>query len=513
MNVLSFLPVVAKLHPDRPALSVGTELYCTYRQLMSWVACLAGAMRHRLGLNIGDRVGIAMKNCPASFEVLLAAWQAGLCAVPINAKLHGQEFAFILGNCDAKACFATSEAAQSIEQFRDANRLACRVVCVEDREYEELLAAEPIGMHDAGHLDPAWLFYTSGTTGHPKGATLSHRSLVNMLLRYYADVDFLTEFDTMIHAAPLSHGSGLYALPHLAKASHQVITPSQGFETPELLDLIEEYLNVTFFAAPTMLTRMVAHPNTARVKIDHIKTIYYGGSPMYVADLKRAIRAFGPCLYQGYGQGETPMTATGLSKAQHADFDHPKYDHRLASVGSVRSGVEVRIFDPEDREVPIGELGEVVVRSDVTMLGYWNNPAANAETLRGGWLRTGDIGCFDEDGFLTLKDRSKDLIISGGTNIYPREVEEVLICHPAVSEIAVVGRPHDDWGEEVVAFIVPRSGTTVSPEDLDRFCVEHMSRFKRPKDYIFADSLPKNNYGKVLKTELRNKLGGRKLFT
>jgi long-chain acyl-CoA synthetase len=227
---------------------------------------------------------------------------------------------------------------------------------------------------------------------------------------------------------------------------------------------------------------------------------------MYVEDARRALGVLGPCLQQIYGQGEAPMTITGLSRAMHADTAHPRYLERLASTGIARTDVEVRVVDAEDRDLPVGEVGEVVVRGDVVMAGYWKNPEASAKTLAGGWLHTGDMGAFDEDGFLTLKDRSKDMIISGGSNIYPREIEEVLLRHPGVLECSVVGRPHADWGEEVVAFVVARAGAALDPAALDRLCLDNIARFKRPKDYRFVAELPKNNYGKVLKTELRERL-------
>jgi long-chain acyl-CoA synthetase len=228
---------------------------------------------------------------------------------------------------------------------------------------------------------------------------------------------------------------------------------------------------------------------------------------MYVADLERALRLFGPRLYQLYGQGESPMTITGLTKSMHAEAAHPRWHERLGSCGVARTGVLVKIVDERDRELPPGEIGEIVTRSDCVMEGYWENPAASAETLRGGWLHTGDLGSFDEDGFLTLRDRSKDMIISGGSNIYPREIEEVLLRHPDLVEVSVVGRPHAEWGEEVVAFVVARPGVKIAEDALDQLCLDHIARFKRPRYYRFVDALPKNNYGKVLKTELRRLLG------
>jgi acyl-CoA synthetase (AMP-forming)/AMP-acid ligase II len=257
------------------------------------------------------------------------------------------------------------------------------------------------------------------------------------------------------------------------------------------------------FAAPTMVTRLMAAPKLGSADFRNLKTIIYGGAPMYLADGLRAIECFGPRLFNLFGQGESPMTITGLPKSAHADTKHPRFHERLASCGQPRSGVEVRVVDDEDRDVAVDEVGEIITRSDCVMDGYWKNPDASKAALRGGWLHTGDLGSFDADGFLTIRDRSKDMIISGGSNIYPREVEEVLLRHPQVAECSVVGRPHHDWGEEVVAFVVAKAGATIPPAELDQLCLDHIARFKRPKDYRFIEALPKNNYGKVLKTELR----------
>jgi acyl-CoA synthetase (AMP-forming)/AMP-acid ligase II len=368
-----------------------------------------------------------------------------------------------------------------------------------------LFSGDPLDLQAVDREDPAWLFYTSGTTGKPKGATLTHRALSAMVFRYYADIDYLTEADCMLHGAPLSHGGGLYALPHIAKASHQIIPASQGFDPGEVIELTSIYDNLTFFTAPTMLTRLVAHPRIRSARLDAIRTIFYGGAPMYVEDLKRALDTIGPRLLQAYGQGEMPNTITYLPKRMHTDKGHPRYEQRLASVGIPRTGVEVRIVSPDGADVSPGEIGEVAARSDVCMTGYWNNPSATTQALRDGWLFTGDLGTMSEDGFLTLKDRSKDMIISGGSNIYPREVEEVLLLHPRVLEVSIIGRKHEDWGEEVVAYVVSRDGANIDQSELDQVCLDHIARFKRPKKYIFIEALPKNNYGKVLKTELRSR--------
>jgi acyl-CoA synthetase (AMP-forming)/AMP-acid ligase II len=255
-----------------------------------------------------------------------------------------------------------------------------------------------------------------------------------------------------------------------------------------------------------MVVRMMKSPAVQGADFRRLKSIYYGGGPAYVADIERALGVFGPRLIQIYAQGECPMTISYLSKAQHMARDHPRYRVRLGSTGIARTGVEIRIVDEEDRPLPIDAAGEVCVRSEVVMAGYWRNPEASAQALKGGWLHTGDLGSLDSDGFLTLKDRTTDMIISGGANIYPREIEEVLLRHPAVLEVAVVGRPHPEWGEEVVAFVVLRPGESAAAAELDRLCLDNIARFKRPRQYLTVDALPKNNYGKVVKRELRERL-------
>ncbi|HEU4645505.1 MAG TPA: long-chain fatty acid--CoA ligase [Burkholderiales bacterium] len=482
MNLAQLLHASARRLPQAPALARGARTVASYGELSERVARLAGGLLRR-GFARGDRVGLAMKNCPEYYEILFACWHAGLAAVPINAKLHAREFAYILENSGARICVVTPELEAAVPGGVPVASLA-------------LAEASPLAEVAPGDL--AWLFYTSGTTGVPKGAMLTHRNLLFASQAYFADIDRLGPGDAILHAAPLSHGSGLYGVPHFAAGALNVIPESGGFEPEEIFALIKAHAGVSFFAAPTMIVRLLASRAAGAADLRNLKTISYGGAPMYVADCERAIELFGPRLYQLFGQGESPMTITGLPQADHAARRH------LDSCGYARTGVEVRVFDAEDRELPPGEVGEIVTRSDCVMAGYWQDPKATAQTLRGGWLHTGDLGSLDAAGYLTIRDRSKDMIISGGANIYPREIEEVLLRHPAVAECSVIGRGHPEWGEEVVAFVVRRG--EVSPQDLDALCLEHIARFKRPRDYRFVDSLPKNNYGKVLKTDLRRLL-------
>jgi long-chain acyl-CoA synthetase len=501
MNIASQLIRSGLAQGDRPAVARGTNVLTTYAELSDRVARLARALRETCKLDSGDRVALAMKNCPAFLEVLYACWHAGLVAVPVNAKLHQTEFAYILANSGTRLCFATDDLVETLAPLVEGGLE--RLICVDTPDYAALLNADPMPCATRQPEDAAWLFYTSGTTGQPKGATLSHRNLLAMCHCYFADVDQGAPWDCILHAAPMSHGSGLYGLPHVAQASCHVLPESGRFDPPEIYALIEAWPNLSFFAAPTMVKRLL--DDTMDRDTSNLKSIFYGGGPMYVSDCRAGLERFGPKLAQLYGQGESPMTITALAAHFHADSTHPRWLDRLASVGVAQSVVEVRVADEDDNLLPTGEIGEILVRGDSVMTGYWGNPDATQEALRGGWLHTGDMGEFDDDGFLTLKDRSKDLIISGGTNIYPREVEEILLRHEQVAEVSVIGRPDPEWGEVLIAYVVPAGSSGEDPHALDAFCLEHMARFKRPKAYKFVTELPKNNYGKVLKTSLRDR--------
>jgi long-chain acyl-CoA synthetase len=507
MNLANLLARAGRVFPEAPALALGEHRVASYQALAGRCAALGAGLRERLSLQRGDRVALFMSNCPAYVELTWAAWWAGLALVPINAKLHPKEAEYILDHSGARACFVTAEYAEAIGAMCGRLPTLEWVIDVSTRDYGDLAVEALAPIADAAPDDLAWLFYTSGTTGRPKGVMLTHRNLLAMTLCYFADVDSIGQGDAIVHAAPMSHGSGLYGLPHVARAAAQVIPESGGFDPDEILALAEAWPGTAMFAAPTMVKRLVDRARVARPALDGLKSVIYGGGPMYLADIRAALEVMGQRFVQIYGQGESPMTITALGRHHHADTAHPRHAARLASVGVAQSGVDVRVADPNDVPLPPGEPGEVLVRGDVVMRGYWNDPEATAAALRGGWLHTGDVGALDADGFLTLMDRSKDLIISGGSNIYPREVEEVLLRHPGVHEVSVVGRAHPEWGEEVVAFVVRRPGGAVTAAELDELCLASIARFKRPRTYRFLDALPKNNYGKVLKTELRELLG------
>ena len=507
MNLAHHLLRAAKATSSAPALLKGLTPVADYGRLAASVASLAASLRQRLGLAKGDRVALLMKNVPDYVVCLYACWHAGLIAVPINAKLHPREVAFILDNSGAGLVFVTEDMANVASEALALGTAKPRIIEIGSTEHRGLEKADGIAVADVAITDPAWIFYTSGTTGRPKGAVLSHRNLLTMSLNYLAEVNPIVPGEALLQAAPMSHGSGLYMVPHVLGMGAQIIPESGRFEPDEILELTKRRDGISFFAAPTMVRRLTVAAEATGATAPGLKAIIYGGGPMYVADCKAALAAFGPKLVQIYGQGETPMTITYLPRSMHVDAGHPRYEERLASVGIAQGVVQVRTVDETGRDVAADQVGEIIVRGDTVMSGYWQNPDATANTLRDGWLYTGDMGAFDADGFLTLKDRSKDVIISGGTNIYPREVEEVLLRHESVAEVSVIGRPHPEWGEEVVAIVVPAAGRAVTRNELDQVCNAWIARFKRPKHYYLTAELPKNSYGKIVKTELRALLG------
>ena len=509
MNLAHLLARQARLQPAATAVFLGTRPWATWQQWAARSAGLGQRLREA-GLQPGDRVLLFMRNHPRYLELLWGAWWAGLVVVPVNAKLHPAEVAWIVEHAQAHWGFVSADVAPE-----PIPGLAHQVEVDSPRADALLAPREKAAGDDASIVarrgeDLAWLFYTSGTTGRPKGVMLTHRNLRTMGQAYFSDVDAIAPSDLMCYAAPMSHGCGLYAIPHLMAGARHVVPASAGVDAAELYALGQALGPLTTFAAPTIVRRLVDHAEAAGLALAQsaaaFKTIVYGGAPMYGADIERALRTMGPRFVQIYGQGETPMTATALSRAHLLDHSHPRHAARLASVGVAQTPVRVRVVDEGGQDRPAGEPGEVVVQGDTVMAGYWRNDEATAAAIRDGWLWTGDIGALDADGFLTLLDRSKDLLISGGSNIYPREVEEVLLTAPGVAEAAVVGGPDPEWGEIVVAFIVRAPGSAVSAAALEAHCLARIARFKRPRRIEFLEALPKNAYGKVLKTELRARL-------
>ncbi len=508
MNIALWLDRTARLWPDRPALLLGEEVLADYQAFGARAARLAAALARDHGFVPGDRAALFAHNSPDYLIWLYAVWYAGGVVVPINAKLHPREAAWIAADAGARLVFTESGIAQELSGCFHEAGCEARLLVADPSVTDPLPAAPLPSPAPRRGEDLAWLFYTSGTTGRPKGVMMSHAMLTAMALSYFADVDAVLPKDAALYAAPMSHGAGIYNFMHVLRGARHVVPRSGGFDAAEIIALAPRLGSVHMFAAPTMVTRLTAAARLAGWRGEGLRTVVYGGGPMYLADIEAALDWFGPRFVQIYGQGECPMTITALSRDLLADRAHPRWAARAASVGVAQACVEVAVVGEDGLPLPVDETGEVIVRGAPVMPGYWRNPEASAAAIRDGWLWTGDMGALDADGMLTLKDRSKDVIISGGTNIYPREVEEALLTHPAVAEVSVIGAPDPDWGENVVAIIVLVPGGQADAVLLDAHCRDHIARFKRPKHYHFVPTLPKNAYGKILKTELRAMIAG-----
>lgn len=496
MNIANWLCQTARSWPERIAVFDGDAALHTYAALHQIVINRAQELAALHGVRRGDRVAIFAKNAPEYIEILHACWWIGAVVVPVNAKLHAREAEWIIENSGATLTytdegnlFATNGA---IRELKVSAPVAAQGA---------LVPPQMLGEHDL-----AWLFYTSGTTGRPKGVMLSHGNLTYMSLCYALDVDSPQANDHMLYAAPMSHGAGLYMPAQMRAGGAHLVPASRGFDSDEIIALARSRGNLVFFAAPTMVKRLIATSRQSGFNGEGIRTIIYGGGPMYANDIDEALATYGPRFVQIYGQGETPMTISALSRALVADDTHPRWRERRASVGTAQGCVSLRVTGADGAVLGPIQTGEICVNSPTVMLGYWNNRKATEEAVQDGWLRTGDLGHLDDEGFLYLTDRSKDVIISGGTNIYPREVEEVLLRHPAVFEVAVIGEPEPEWGEQVVAFVVLHPGQAATDADLENWCRQEIASFKKPKRYVFTGELPKNSYGKILKTELRRAL-------
>lgn len=504
MNLALLLQRSAAARPARPALVRDGDVL-TYRELDERVGRLAAYLASQ-GLQPGARVGIVQWNGPAVLVSLLAAFRGGFCAVPVNARSTPSEVAQMLEDAEVDAVIYGAEYREHVESAG----AGCVRVCVGEPADGEVglddaiaAASAPAPVHPCAPDDVAWLFYTSGTTGRMKGASLTHGNLLAMITAYLADIRSLSGDAVVLHAAPLSHGSGLYALPPLARGVTQVMTSSRSYDPEEVLRLVRDrQVTDIAFLAPTMVKRLVEA--SGGEPVPSLEHVVYGGAPMYVDDLTRALDLFGPVFTQIYGQAEAPVTIARLTRADHTEAQRAAPE-RLMSTGQPYTTVDVGVAGQDGDVARVG-LGEIVVRGDVVMRGYWRNEEATAQAIREGWLYTGDVGRIDEHGFVYLLDRNKDVIISGGANIYPREVEELILEHPQVRQVAVVGAPDEEWGERVVAVIAPVDGcdTAVLESEVVDLCRGRLAGYKQPRKFEWMEQLPTSAYGKILKRELRD---------
>ena len=499
MNLANWLVDIADKHPQKEALLKGECCSADYATFRARSSSISDYLENILELKKGDRVAIFLANSTEYLEIIYAVWFLGGVVVPINSKLHIDEALWIINDSGSKALFTDKK---SMFNGQEYTQLKLTVISTTEKSFFKLYSfssnRSPVKI---SKNDLVWLFYTSGTTGSPKGVMLSSKNLQAMVDGYLSDVDSVSSSDTALYSAPMSHGAGLYNVIFVKLGARHSVPVSGRFDPLEVLKLSLKLKSVCMFLAPTMVNRLVRQAEKSMSSTEGIRTIIYGGGPMYLADIIHAVKIMGPRFVQIFGQGECPMAISSLKRDEISDRESWNWRERVSSVGRKQSVVDVAIKDLNGNVLPVNHIGEICVYGAPVMLGYWNNPTATESTLIDGWLKTGDLGRIDSNGYIMLEGRSKDLIISGGSNIYPREVEDVLLQCPNVFEASVVGKMDLEWGEIVVAFIV---GTEITFDDLDSFCIERISRFKRPREYIFLESLPKNNYRKVLKKELRN---------
>ena len=527
MNIVQHLATPATRHPQRIALidadansTAGGRLAVTYGELWQRVRRVAGGLLAR-GLKNGDRVALLMPNSLEYVESFLGIAAAGLVAVPMNIRLLESELLHMLRDSGARlliaqdALFAGREALVGVTELGVAVMRAAGPFAAPKFPYESLADAAPVDPVAKAPEDLASLMYTSGTTGLPKGVMLPHRSWTAVAdetrrLLEYGDAEIT------LHAAPLTHGAGFMLLPTLANAGTNIVI--SRFEPARVLQLMRAERVTNSFLVPSMIQMLLDTPdpgaaNSSSNSVSQntgshpdLKSIYYAGSPIDPGTLKGALARFGLVLVQSFGQMESPMFFTLMDRKDHARIADGSAAHLIRSAGCAIPGVKVRIVDDDGSDLPQGEAGEIAVQAPQTMLGYWNRPEATAESIRNGWLHTGDVGRFDADGYLYIVDRKKDMIISGGSNVYAREVEEALLGLKGIKEAAVIGLPHPKWGEMVTAVLVSESGAPIDDATLIDYCRSHLPDYRRPKRFTWIASLPRNAYGKVLKRELRKNL-------
>lgn len=469
---------------------------------------LASALVRELGVPKGARVGILLPNRP---EFTIADWaliKAGLVRIPLNPRLAPPEIAYILNDAEADVVIYGGEYTPVIEGIRPHLTAVRHCIAIGAAPDGALAWAGVLSRGEAAPFqvatepaDPYMLMYTSGTTGHPKGAIVPVGSRWLTLFTSYANEDFVRSTDVMLHVASLAHGSGTKVLNHYVKGATNVYLPK--FTVADFCQAIQDHRVTTTWLVPTVVGMLLDFPDRHQYDLSSLRTVVYAGAPMPAERLKEALQAFGPIFVQVYGLTEAPHPALSLAKEDHIVDGTPAQTARLASAGRPSIGVDTRVVTEDGRAVEPGEIGEIVIRGENVMTGYWRQPEATAEVLRDGWFHTGDLATVDDEGYVFIVDRKKDLIISGGYNVYPREVEEVLYQHPAVRECAVIGVPDAKWGEAVKAVLSLRPGTAATAEELMEHCRQHLAGYKKPQTIDIIDDLPKNPNGKILKKELR----------
>jgi fatty-acyl-CoA synthase len=491
----------------------------TWREIDAHVWALAAALAAR-GIVKGDRILVHSKNCDEMFWSMFAAFRLGAVWVPTNFRLMPDEVAWLATASGAKAFLCHGDFpdhAAAVEAARPALAFTWRIG---EGGFGEISVGEAIAAHAGVEIgeahvdydDPCWFFFTSGTTGRSKAAVLTHGHMAFVITNHLCDLmPGTTEHDTSLVVAPLSHGAGIHQLVQAARGVPTILLSSERFDIDEAFRLIERHRVSNIFTVPTILKMMVEHPAVDRYDHSSLRYVIYAGAPMYREDQKAALKKLGKVLVQYFGLGEVTGNITVLPPHLHDPEDGP--DARIGTCGFARTGMQVAVQRDDGSEAKPFETGEICVIGPAVFAGYYDNPDANAKAFRDGWFRTGDLGHMDEQGFVYITGRASDMYISGGSNIYPREVEEKILTHPAIGEVAVLGVPDPFWGEVGIAVCVAREGANaVTEAELAAFLALKISRYKMPKRFFFWDALPKSGYGKIPKRLVRDELEARGLL-
>ena len=510
-NLAHYLTKNAARFPNRPAL-VWNDRTWTWSELDHRVSALALALQTSFGVSKGDSILVQAQNSNQMAEIMLAAFRLGAIWVPCNFRQAPGETAHAAEKANARLFVCDSAYRAQAEAVRAAVQGIAGIVTIGDSDYgqsyEDLIApyvGRSLADATVDYDDACWLFFTSGSTGRPKAVVLSHGQIGFVAVNYMADLlPGSSQDNASLVIAPLSHGAGLHMIAQLNTGAPHVLMPPGGFDPGLAFQLIEKHAISNMFTVPTIVKRLVEDPAVDRFNHDSLQHVIYAGAPMYREDQKRALEKLGSVLVQYYGLGEVTGNITVLRPQDHVLGD--RHDPRPGTCGTERMGIEISIQDDAGNLLAPNESGEVCVAGPAVCAGYLDDDEANTKAFRNGWFRTGDLGHLDEARFLYLTGRASDMYISGGSNVYPREVEEILLTHPAVTEVAILGIPDPNWGEVGLAVCVLQTGQAVDQSALTEFLSDKIARYKTPARYLFIDEMPKSAYGKITKKLVREHL-------
>ncbi|HVY17964.1 MAG TPA: acyl-CoA synthetase [Rhodopila sp.] len=502
-NLAHLLLQAARRFPDRPAI-VWRERVWTWADFRGRVQAAAGALLAE-GVQPGDRVLLHARNANTVLETMFASWMIGAVWVPTNFRLSPPEVAYLAQSSGAAVHIFDPAFPEHAAAAKAANP-ACRLEISLTGDWEAM-CDHPDPIHipvDVDRDHPAWFFYTSGTTGRPKAGVLTHGQMEYVVCNHLCDLmPGTTEDDASLVVAPLSHGAGIHALPQIARGAPTILLSGERLDCEEAWALVEQYRVTNMFTVPTILTMLTKHDAVDRYDHSSLRYVIYAGAPMYRADQVHALTKLGKVLVQYFGLGEVTGNITVLPPHLHSLVDS---ETKVGSCGIPRTGMQIAILNDAGEPLPPGATGEICVRGPGVFAGYHDNPEANAKAFAHGWFHTGDLGHLDEEGFLFITGRASDMYISGGSNVYPREIEEALLLHPSIREACVVGVPHEKWGETGVGVLVLEDGASVTDADLLAHLDGRLAKYKWPTRFVFWNELPKSGYGKVTKRDVKRLL-------